>query len=259
MKVKLSPQYKQTKEEVWNSVFGNLSDEESHTSAKKTFRLWPALTLVASICLVLTLSARFYTTEIVSPRAEHKTILLPDNSNVTLNADSKISYHPFWWIFKRELSLEGEAFFKVTKGRKFRVNTQHGNVQVLGTSFNVFSRANRFETFCLTGSVRVVSGENKTVLKPMEQSRYSNRKLVVEKISPTLQPSGWINGQFCFDRIPLIDVIHEIERQYNIRVLIPQEHNYIYSGNFSRTKDPAEVLHIVGAPFGIELRIAAQK
>ena len=72
---------------------------------------------------------------------------LPDASNVTLNLASTITYDAANWNDNRSLNLNGEAFFKVSKGQKFTVNTPSVTVEVLGTQFNVYQR-NKF--FCST-------------------------------------------------------------------------------------------------------------
>ncbi|AUC21579.1 anti-sigma factor, partial [Polaribacter sejongensis] len=88
--------------------------------------------------------------------AETKNFNLPDNSEVVLNANSEISYAKDSWQENRNLTLDGEAFFKVQKGEKFTVNTEVGRVTVLGTQFNVKERENYFEVKTFEGLVSVV-------------------------------------------------------------------------------------------------------
>jgi len=87
--------------------------------------------------------------------AETKTFNLPDNSEVILNANSNIEFNKKNWEDSRELTLNGEAYFKVSKGKKFDVNTEVGTISVLGTQFNVKERANYFEVKCFEGIVKV--------------------------------------------------------------------------------------------------------
>jgi ferric-dicitrate binding protein FerR (iron transport regulator) len=67
--------------------------------------------------------------------------------------------------------------------------------------------------------------------------------------------TGWTKGQFVFDNTPLKDVIAEVERQYNINVIPASYPNHLYSGNFSKTDDPAKLLEAIGKPFGIMFSI----
>lgn len=257
MKISITPQYKQSKEDIWNDMFENLSEDDNPVPERKWIKsLLPVIAVAASVLLIMLLSARFYTTDISTLMAQHQKVTLPDDSEVMLNADSKISYHPFWWIFSRQIKLSGEAFFSVNKGKRFTVHTALGSVQVLGTEFNVYVRDKRFETFCRSGMVKVTSGEDSVVLFPQQQSRFTQSGFELENLPESKQPSLWLQGQFSFDKRPLTEVIHEVERQYNIKVTIPADCNYTYTGNFSRKKSPEEVLHIVGAPFGLELTYA---
>ena len=65
----------------------------------------------------------------------------------------------------------------------------------------------------------------------------------------------WTEHEFVFLSTPLNQVIEEIERQYNIDILVPENMDYSYTGNFSKLEDPGQVLEIVGKPFGIKFKI----
>ena len=87
--------------------------------------------------------------------AQHTNITLPDNSEVTFNAASLQKYNKEDWDKKRQLTLEGEAFFNVAKGAKFEVKTKMGIVTVLGTRFNVKHRNKLLEVQCFEGLINV--------------------------------------------------------------------------------------------------------
>ena len=87
--------------------------------------------------------------------AENRVIDLPDDSSVTLNESSEISFSDDTWGEERRINLLGEAFFEVEKGKPFRVVTTQGMVEVLGTSFNVKARDSLFSVVCYEGLVRV--------------------------------------------------------------------------------------------------------
>ena len=108
-------------------------------------------TTAAAACLALVLFFTFGRpsgTSISSSPAEMLTHVLPDRSTVRLNADSRIRVNEKKWEEKRQLALTGEAYFEVEKGQTFRVETDLGDVEVLGTKFNVYSRSGIFEVFC---------------------------------------------------------------------------------------------------------------
>jgi len=83
-------------------------------------------------------------TNVIAEKGTHKEYQLPDGSMVSINAESKMSYEKLQFTQNRYLSLEGEAFFKVQKGKAFTVHTSFANFRVLGTSFDVLARENAF-------------------------------------------------------------------------------------------------------------------
>ena len=114
---------------------------------------------------------------LVATKGEQNIYELPDGSVATLNAQSSISYEPGEWSSARRVELNGEAFFEVKKGTPFLVKTPYGDVQVLGTSFNVDARKDHFSVACFTGSVRVVAASRSQVLSPGERVFVSDNVL----------------------------------------------------------------------------------
>ena len=256
--IKIDPHWSKSKKEIWNVHFEGLQ-ESAYPEKTIPFLKRPAFfySVAASVLIaVLFSSLAFFTTrEEMSPRGVHRLVKLPDGSQVILNADSKLTYKPGWWYVSRSVSLQGEAFFKVKRGEKFEVHSSGGVVQVLGTSFNVFNRADVFKTTCVTGRVQVKSNGQTATLEPGMQVYASEGRLLTNYLPDANQIICWTEDKFVFISTPLSQVIEEIERQYNIDILVPENIDYIYTGNFSKLKDPEQVLEIVGKPFGIKLKI----
>jgi len=153
---------------------------------------------VAAILVVLLTSSYFlffnsetsYSTEI----AQTETLFLPDNSEVILNAQSNLAFNKKTWQENRTLDLDGEAFFKVTKGEKFSVHTLAGVVQVLGTQFNVKARDGFFEVKCYEGSVSVTQNNTNVVLKPGKTFRIVNGEIIALKDFNAKNPS-WLSQE----------------------------------------------------------------
>ena len=95
-------------------------------------------------------------------------IELPDQSTINLNAASQISYNDNHWNKARRIALNGEAYFDVTKGATFKVETTLGTVTVYGTQFNVKQRNKLFEVVCYEGLVGVLFNGEETLLRPGE-------------------------------------------------------------------------------------------
>ncbi len=185
----------------------------------RPMRRW--LTYAAAACVTLLLVALFYnpTRSISAGIAEQKTHQLPDGSSVVLNAASKVSYRPLRWGLARKIELEGEAFFQVTKGRRFVVKTAQGEVEVLGTSFNVRARGNSFAVSCVTGKVRVSNPKGERILTPgLSTQANDNGDLVAPYTVGTQPTAAWRDGKFYFNDAPLQEVFEEIQRQFEVRV-----------------------------------------
>lgn len=249
--VRLAPKWSKTKEEIWAGSFEALPDR----SQRPIFRYiagWSA----AAVLLILVSSGAFmalYTKSFVSPNGQHLTLSLPDGSLATLNADSRISYKPYMWKFSRSLDMEGEAFFEVRKGKVFTVRTKSADISVLGTSFNVYARNEELEVACVTGKVKVSSGDQQTILMPERQCSFdAERKLVVRENKEIMEEISWKDGKFIFYNTPLDRVLDEVERQYDIKIKRPAGKDYFYTGSFSMDRDVREVLEIIGTPFAMK-------
>jgi len=164
--------------------------------------------------------------------AETETVQLPDNSEVVLNAGSKLSFNKKSWKNKRDLELDGEAFFKVAKGKKFTVHTDVGTVQVLGTQFNVKERENFFEVTCYEGLVSVTFNNETIKLAKGKSFRILNNNVEFKDIDAT-NPS-WLQQESSFTNIPLSQVIEELERQYNLQIDATNvDTNQLFTGTFT--------------------------
>ncbi|MBU2526017.1 MAG: FecR domain-containing protein [Bacteroidetes bacterium] len=168
--------------------------------------------------------------------AESRAITLPDASEVLVNSGSTLSYNAEKWQRERQINLNGEAFFKVAKGKKFTVKTEKGDVTVLGTQFNVKQRAGIFQVSCYEGRVEVQAGSNKVVLTAGEFAQMQNGQLHKQSIS--VENPSWINGESTFENETLQEVIAELERQYNIKVYLDKEVNLYetFTGGFTNNQ-----------------------
>lgn len=108
--------YSKSKDEVWTEMFSEIKDEQK--PKKKTRRLWVIYSAAALVLLLISTTAfmRFYTESVICPRGEHLSFLLPDNSRVELNANSNLTYHPYWWQFSRQVEFEGKRFLISVRG-----------------------------------------------------------------------------------------------------------------------------------------------
>jgi len=149
-------------------------------------------------------------------------ITLPDGSKVQLNADSKVSF-PERFRNSRDISLDGEAYFSVTKnGSPFIVHTQNASVQVKGTKFNVNARNRKTHVMVTEGAVLLKSANpsnNASVLLHAGQaSMCLNESAPVKPVQFKNKTIPWLNNIFVFENTPLKEISDELIRHYNINI-----------------------------------------
>jgi Fe2+-dicitrate sensor, membrane component len=159
---------------------------------------------------------------IVTPRGKELKILLNDGSEVLLHAESKLRFPIKFYGDTRTVFLEGEAYFTIAKDQQhpFIVISQQLNTTAIGTEFNVRAyEKNNVRVTLVDGSVSVedMINTNKVILSPGEDVCSINGKLIVSDVD-TKSFSYWKEGFFYFDNIPLIDVMVELGRWYNVNV-----------------------------------------
>lgn len=164
--------------------------------------------------------------EVSAPKGQISKCVLSDGTQVWLNAGSTIRYNPILNGKLREVQLDGEAYFIVSKNKHkpFVVTTEHAQIKVLGTVFNLkaYSGDNIVETTLEEGSVEfsLKGNEAKPVeLKPGEQIVYniSAETMTIEKVETYLH-TAWKDGKFVFKDADLQTIIKELERLYDVRI-----------------------------------------
>ena len=123
--------------------------------------------------------------QLVTQKGSRSHIKLPDGTTVWLNAGSKLNYPRQFTGGKREVALEGEAFFDVAKDpdRPFTVRTKTFAIRVLGTEFNVaaYPDENKLETTLISGKVQVTMNEKpdqNIILAPNEKLTVINKEML---------------------------------------------------------------------------------
>lgn len=205
----------------------------------------------------------------VKPGSKSK-IILPDGTVVRLNSSSRLTYKNDFNKDVREVSLEGEAFFDVTKDAKhpFIVHTSNIDIRVLGTLFNVksYEQDPTIETTLLRGSIEVFNKNDasapKIILKPNEKMIFQKKKedtdqaknnaihfssaniIPDENISisalPPDQPdslkeeTSWLYNKLIIDNDDFAEMAKKMERWYGVKIEIvsPSLKQYHFKGTF---------------------------
>lgn len=218
-------------------------------SYKVLFRIAALLVISVSVYFAFF----FNTLTTIHTLASNKTTFeLPDASTVVLNSESKVRFSKSKWSDKREVSLEGEAFFKVAKGSKFDVLTSGGLVSVVGTQFNVKNRENYFEVKCFEGVVSVKSKGKSQQLTKGNTYRILNDKVTIDSIT-NIQPI-WIKDRSSFKSVPLYVVLDEFERQYGVKITTDKiDTKRLITGGFVHN-NIEQALTSITVPFDIKYK-----
>ena len=152
--------------------------------------------------------------------AQKETIILIDGSKIMLNAESEIAYDRNYNIKNRNIKMEGEAYFEVQNNDlPFIIETEHGKVTVLGTSFNVRSREDGFEVGVNEGIVSI--SNDSTLIQLLEGQHINVSKTFnyksISDISYEKYP-GWLNQKVYCKNTKLDQLFDEIERTFNVEI-----------------------------------------
>ncbi|WP_431217727.1 FecR family protein [Puia sp. P3] len=197
---------------------------------------------------------------------------LPDGTFVTLNSATTIKYPDHFGGTTREVWLEGEAYFDVSKnpGRPFIIHADKMNIRVLGTSFNVKSYKNEAfgEATLITGSIEVTLNDrpsDRIILKPKEKLIVQNNRVTRRQLAPTIPDSAgkstryaltnltyfrnnvhtvvetsWVENKLVFSNRDFVDISGDLERWYGVHIEFMTERakHYNFSGYFEKETLP---------------------
>lgn len=238
---------------------------------KSVSRFLPVLGAAAALLILLSVLAWLWTSQrrekgvkmalltdtIVNNTNTVRLVHMSDGSNIWLNANSSIVYNRQYNGANRDIWLQGEAYFDVSKQvAPFRVHTASLVTTVLGTSFNISTdnRANgAIQISLVTGKVAVshmLKGNPfRHILKPGEMIEY------IEGVQPGEPHAfnsnvvlGWKNYKLVFDKTTLEDAFTMLENRYNCKIIIKEKKllKKEISGVFNSTQSIKSILKTLG-------------
>ena len=157
---------------------------------------------------------------------EKKELTLPDNSKIWLNENSKVLFAEAF--AKREIILEGEAFFDVERLEEspFMIKSGEAQTVVLGTSFNVraYPQEDFIEVSVVTGEVmfsRPGGATNPARLKKGDMATLDKVEgTISKKVQQSANATSWKTDELIFDDTPIIEVIKSMNRYFGIDVQV---------------------------------------
>ncbi|WP_114790407.1 FecR domain-containing protein [Niabella yanshanensis] len=204
--------------------------------------------------------------ETATTRGSKSTVKLPDGTIVMLNANSSLKYDENFKTDKREVTLQGEAYFDVAHDsrRPFIIHTPAADIKVLGTVFNVRSFKNGdFETALIKGKVCVFlknQAEGNFVLSPGQKlmvqagtdkpGTRANASLVkidsITVVDSLVAETSWTRDQLVFADKPLVEIAAELENIFDVKIIFKSNKNkqIRYNGSYNDT-NLDEILEII--------------
>lgn len=177
------------------------------------------------------------------PAGQRMNITLPDGTNVWLNARTTIQYPLTFNQKYRQVKLDGQAYFDVTKNPKkpFIVQTRKYDVEVIGTKFDVdaYSDKDQFETALMQGSVKLVSvgnPEKTLMLKPDCKAFLENGELKVKPLDD-YNVYRWKEGLLCFTNETFDAIMKDFEKYFEVKIEVSNKEisKYYFTGKFRQT------------------------
>lgn len=173
-------------------------------------------------------------------------LVLPDSTVVYLNSESSLLYPSDFAAGARNVTLKGEAYFKVTPdmNRKFIVHTLHQtSIEVHGTSFNVeaYESESAVSTTLVEGSVSFRYADagavwKKVTIRPGQKVVYDSQAKQTALYQTTcLSEVSWKDGQVVFANTGLKEALRILEKRFNVVFVVKglQQKEYAFTGTFT--------------------------
>ena len=219
--------------QLWRRIQG-LEFQTVKSNKRWTLSKWPywaaaAVLLIGLMFFFLPQKEKIITYE--TAFGQTKSVVLPDQSTIVLNANSRLSFVDNWEDASvREITLEGEAYFSVThtkNNQPFKVKTEDGvAVEVLGTTFNVYHRTQETKVVLNSGKISLslptVDAENKIIMKPGELVEFKSNKVSKKSVDPD-RYVAWTQNRLVLDHTSLREMVQMMKDNYGIEVEVKPE------------------------------------
>lgn len=239
---------------------------EKQETKKKTTRLIPIFrwTVRIAAAIIVAVSGYFMTINylynkgaqlqtITVPAGQRAQIILADGTRVWLNSKSTLTYASNFGRKDRNVNLDGEAYFEVTKNKNipFYVNTEMNKVRVVGTSFNVcaYNGSKEFETTLVEGIVDIYPSCNDQAITRLQKNEFfANYDGHLKKtVLPSYEYLRWKEGLYCFDDVPFSGILDKLEKYYNVKITVTSPKLLNHEGLTGKFREQDGIEHILRA------------
>lgn len=238
----------QTEAEAWEMLQARIKVTKVIPMHKRP-AFWTAAAAACVIAFVVTV---FNDSDVRVLATAQQEVVLPDGSVVVLDQGAELMYDEAWG--SRELSLKGEAFFKVQKGEKFTVKTEQGTVSVLGTSFNVYADHANLQVECFTGKVKVTSGITEETITKGLGVKLRNNELTSPYAHNIDQPA-FQSDLLQYTQADLVRVIEDVEVRFGVEVNVTSDISAEeFTGQFE-VSDANMTLDLIAKAMGMDVTL----
>jgi transmembrane sensor len=282
-------------DDSWKALKVSMEAGEKRNTAGKRNQLWLNLLKYAAIVVlvsglalagliigrnILNNEMPVTYTEVMTPNGQKKEITLPDGTQVWLNSGTTFKYASDYGKANREVFLQGEAYFQVTRDitSTFIVRADKITIRVLGTSFNVncYPELQTIETTVITGMVSLENngseeGKDVVILNKLEKATFNkdHDKIYISKdngkndLNSDADPialkkltlseeetsyiASWKDQSLSFNNETFEEMAIKLERWFNVKIILKDENlkKYRYKGKFDNVRSIFQVLEVV--------------
>lgn len=257
--------------QIIHSKLGFHLDSEKKSRKQKPMARHFHLNRLAAALIMIGLLAGYLVTPVTynAPLGEMKTIHLADGSVIDLNSGTQITHNRFFGFTIRNVSIDGEAYFRVQKGdNPFRVQANGTVTEVTGTEFNIRSWSTDPRIFTIVsvteGHVRFFGANDRsnvvTLSKGFSSSwAYGDITPMEPEVMDQRNTLAWRNRNLSFYGQELIVIFNELERKFNIRIDIENESiaNEVLTTFYSRPENVELLLDDITTVKGLSYRKTA--
>lgn len=211
--------------------------------------------------------------EVVIPFGKKSQLILEDGTKVWLNAGSRMAFPTKFSGKKREVFLEGEAYFEVAHNQNmpFVVNAGEIAIKVLGTRFNLsaYKTDKLTETVLLEGKVAISERsalgflKNETILALNQKASYdrNSRSITIKNETDVEFAIAWTEGWFKFSQQSMNDVLNRLQRYYNVQFVFDSEFHTadLITGKLDLKESVESVMIALADVADIQFRIDGDK
>lgn len=209
-------------ESRWKKLDASL-DNKTGSEYIRFWRYAAALVLlVAAVSVLFLVKLNPEQKKVITQKGEIKKVTLPDQSVITLNASSELTYIPSRFHKQRRVELKGEGFFQIQKQKApFLIQAAQAQVEVLGTTFNVSTFDEKVKVDCATGRVKISIDEKRNLVL----TRGKGVQVIRDQLGDIYeidveQIASWREGRLYFHETPVPDVVAEMERYFDVDITV---------------------------------------